>query len=49
MHLILKIMTVMLPLFDIIENDNDFNPANAILTEDNFAIRDELGNPLLTE
>ena len=48
MHLILKIMTVMLPLFDL-DNEQNIIPPNAILTEDNFAIRDELGNPLLTE
>jgi len=49
MHLILKIMTVMLPFYEVVMNEDNFAPPNAILTESNLAIEDESGNPLLTE
>lgn len=42
-------MTVMLPFFDIVLDEGNFAPPNAILTESNLAIEDESGNPLLTE
>lgn len=49
MHLSLKIMTIMLPFFDVVMEESNFVPANSILTEDNLALEDESGNPLLTE
>lgn len=49
MHLSLKIMTVMLPFFDLGIDGVMPIPANAILTEDNLALLDESGIPLLTE
>ena len=49
MHFTLKLMTVMLPFFDVVMEEGNFIPPNAILTENNLSLEDESGNPLLTE